>query len=160
MNLAELPALLLQTATLTVAIRKLYKSLYSGTHKFWTYVLLLQDNCVYVGSTDNYYQRFLDHEVQSLYSSAWVRERGPVVRILELFGNSDPDDERYKFLEYCTLYGYEKVRGSTWSQLVLKTPPAPLRTFIRNRSDFEYVPREALDSVHSQVKVLAQQLKN
>lgn len=151
---------LLDAATLAMRIRCTYARLgYSHKERYWTYVVLLQNNTVYVGSTNNPYQRLLDHELQSESSSVWVRQHGPVVRILELVQGSGPGDEKYKYLEYCSMYGWQNVRGHAYCRSVQTSPPMGLHTFERDRADFDYLPRRDVDAIHAAVKDLAKQFK-
>lgn len=111
---------------------------------FYTYVLLLQNENVYVGSTNCLYIRLMEHFCDKERSSQWVRMHGPVIRVLEVVKNAKADDETYKTLEYMTLFGWESVRGSSWCKIDLRGPPAALQKFERHRSDFEYMTRDEI----------------
>ena len=96
-----LEPMLLQSARLSVDIRRAYSRLKRDPGaRYYTYVLLLQNNKMYVGSTDNIYNRLLDHCQMSKSSAIWVREHGPVQRIVEISRNCNRDDETYKTMEY------------------------------------------------------------
>lgn len=144
----SLDELILESARLTVELRKRIKSQQTeGNNPRYTYVLLLQDECVYVGTTTNIYIRLMDHIHETPMSSNWVKEHGPVIRVLEIIKNSTIEDETYKTLEYMTLFGHESVRGASWCKLELRNPPGALQCFARNRMDFEYLQRKEIDDV-------------
>ncbi len=94
-------ALLQQSARLSVAIRRTYATVkLDPAARYYTYVLMLQNSKFYVGSTDNIYNRLLDHCTMSASSAVWVRQHGPVHRVVEVSRNCRADDETYKTLEY------------------------------------------------------------
>lgn len=96
-----LEPMLLQSARLAVSIRRAYaKVKRDPAARYYTYVLLLQNNKMYVGVTDNIYNRLLDHCLMSASSSIWVRQHGPVQRVIEIARDCARDDEAYKTLEY------------------------------------------------------------
>jgi hypothetical protein len=145
-----LDELILESARLTVQLRKRFRAQRDdGTSENprYTYVLLLQDECVYIGTTTNIFIRLMDHLHETTMTSNWVREHGPVIRVLEIIRNSTIEDETYKTLEYMTMFGYESVRGASWCKLELRHPPAAFHTFRRDRSDFEYVYRKEIDEI-------------
>lgn len=142
----DLESLLLQSAHLNAQIRKrLIQSDRPSNAKLFTYVLLLQNNNIYVGSTSNVFVRFHQHFYDTEYASKWVREHSPVLRVLEVVRNSSAEDEVYKTLEYMSVYGHESVRGGHWTNVDMKNPPQALHKFVRNRCDFEYMSREDID---------------
>lgn len=97
----SLENMLMLNARLSVNIRRAYTRLKRDPGaRYFTYVLLLQNNKMYVGSTDNIYNRLLDHCQMSKNSSVWVREHGPVRRVVEVSRDCHHDDETYKTLEY------------------------------------------------------------
>jgi hypothetical protein len=155
-----LHTLLLRSAELTVKIRRTYQRLKPlSDAKFFTYVLLLQDGCVYVGNSDNIYVRLMEHFLQSPNSSNWVREHGPVVRVMELIHHSGKDDETYKFLEWCDLVGHEKVRGAAYCRVDICSPPPPLASFRRDPSRvFQYATRAEINEIVHMALQLARQL--
>jgi predicted GIY-YIG superfamily endonuclease len=127
--------------------------------RYFTYTLLLSDNRVYVGSTDNIYGRLLEHYLMSPSSSVWVREHGPVRRVLEIVEDSAAEDEAYKTLEYMSLFGWESVRGGGWCRAAMRGPPAALADFQRTRADFRYMDRPEIAAVVDHVAALAQDLR-
>ena len=146
METDDLDALLIQSAHLNARIRKrLIQFDQPPNARLFTYVLLLQNNNIYVGSSNNIYVRLTQHLHDTDFSAKWVRLHGPVVRVLEVMKNSLAEAETYKTLEYMTLYGHESVRGAHWTTMELRGPPAALATFQRNRNDFQYLPRSEID---------------
>jgi hypothetical protein len=127
--------------------------------RYFTYTLLLTGNRVYVGSTDNIYSRLLEHYLMSASSSVWVREHGPVRRVLEIVEDSAAEDEAYKTLEYMSLFGWESVRGAGWCRAAMRGPPAALAEFARTRSDFRYMDRSHISDVVDHVAALANDLR-
>jgi hypothetical protein len=159
-----LDELLFQAARTNVAIRREYARLrgvdsggeaVGGGAKHFVYVLLLSSGMFYVGSTDNVYQRLLEHVVMSPSSSLWVREHGPVRRIVEVCRNCGPNDETLKTLEYMMLFGWENVRGSHWCRVALDAPPRPLAGFQRGAAEFEYLSMEEMAVLRARVESLA-----
>jgi hypothetical protein len=147
----SLDELALESAKLLLQVRKRLKAEQtdSSAKYFYTYVLLLQNNNIYVGSTNHLYIRLMEHMHCGERSSQWVRLHGPVIRVLEVCRNSKADDETYKTLEYMSLFGWQSVRGASWCKLDLRGPPNCLKTFCRSRSDFEYLTRDDIDhAVH------------
>lgn len=93
--------MLLQSARLALAIRKEYARVKRDqVAKYYTYVLQLQEGKFYVGNTDNIYTRLLDHKLMTPSSSLWVKQHGPVQRVLEISRKSGKNDEHYKTLQY------------------------------------------------------------
>lgn len=141
--------MLLQSARLALAIRKEYARVKKDqTAKFYTYVLQLQDGKFYVGNTDNIYTRLLDHTMMTPSSSLWVKQHGPVQRVMEIARNSGKEDEHYKTLHVMSMFGWENVRGSSYCRVQMVNPPEALKTFSRNRDgDFEYLSRDEIDAM-------------
>ena len=156
----SLDSLLQNQAKLTVRIRQQYSTKKPDVHaKYFTYVLMLQDGYIYVGNSDNIYTRLMEHFLQSPQSSVWVREHGPIKRVVEIIRNSAADDETYKMLEYCELLGWEKVRGAQHCKLDLRNPPPNLLTFQRDTSrQFDYMCRTDIDAVVRIARKLGSQL--
>ena len=81
------------------------------------YVLLLDNNKYYVGSTNNIVKRFNDHMSDS-YSAAFVSLFKPIGIIkLELCTSIHHEDNLTK--EFMMLHGIDNVRGGTYSQIEL-----------------------------------------
>lgn len=144
----ELEDLILQSARLNVRLRKKLRAEQQDPEAryFFTYVLLLQNGNIYVGSTNSLYMRLYEHLHETDMSSQWVRLHGPVIRVLEISRNSKKDDEVYKTLEYMSLFGWQSVRGAHWCKVELKASPPALHDFQRDRSDFRYLSRQEIDA--------------
>jgi len=144
----SLDDLILESAKLAVQLRKKFKAQHrETTGRYYTYALLLQDECIYIGSSNNIYIRLMEHIYDQVMSSNWVKEHGPVIRVLEIIRNSTPEDETYKTLEYMTMFGWQSVRGASWCKVDLRHPPQALHTFQRTRADFDYLTRKEIDDV-------------
>lgn len=144
-----LGSLLLQSARLGVAVRREYRRVKRHPDaRFYTYVLQLQGGKMYVGNTDNIYQRLLDHFTQSPSSALWVKRHGPVDRVVEISHNSAKEDELYKTLQYMSMFGWEAVRGSSYCKVDMHAPPEALRGFQRDREgEFEYMTPADVEDV-------------
>jgi len=153
-----LEPLLLQSARLAVTIRETYSRVKRDqAARYYTYVLQLRDNKFYVGNTDNIYNRLLDHCLLTPSSALWVREHGPVQRVVEVCRDCCRDDETYKTLEYMTMFGWQNVRGASYCRLTMRTPPAALAEFRRDCTRrFDYLSRPEIDAVVNAVRDLAE----
>lgn len=143
----SLEQLTLETAKLMLQIRKRLQTQQNDPNAkyYFVYVLLLQNDNIYVGSTNNLYIRLMEHHCESERSSQWVRLHGPVKRVLEVTRNARADDETYKTLEYMSMYGWQSVRGAAWCKPDVRGPPAALAVFTRDRADFNYLSRSEID---------------
>lgn len=92
--------------------------------KAYVYVLKLEDDCIYTGFTENLMERLHNHFTAS--GSAWTRLHPPVEVMHVLEG--DKGVEREKTLEMMRVYGWEKVRGSTWCKVDMRNPPSELQS--------------------------------
>lgn len=146
--------LAIESAKLLIQLRKQQH----GSKYWYVYVLLLQNDNVYVGATNNIYMRLAEHLGMTSRSSAWVRAHGPVVRVLEIIKDATDDTERYKTLEWMDILGYRSVRGSCWNNVALHGKPPALKTFRRTRHDFAYVPRSGIDVIVDVSRELAETL--
>lgn len=142
-------AMLLQSTRLALAIRREYGRLKRDqAAKYFTYVLQLQEGKFYVGNTDNIYQRLLDHKMMTPSSALWVKQYGPIQRVVEIARNCSKDDELYKTLQYMSMFGWENVRGSSYCKVQMFRPPEALREFVRAREgEFEYLTAEEVGAV-------------
>lgn len=83
--------------------------------KFVIYVLELEDGCYYVGRTNDLDARIAGHKKKS--GSSWTTKH-PFVSLVESYeGDSLEEDKTTKY--YMMKYGIDKVRGGSYSQLVL-----------------------------------------
>jgi hypothetical protein len=154
-NKDDLNSLLIAQARLGLKVKKKLQTLSNDAKtKYYTYVLLLRDGYIYVGQTDNIYQRMLSHVHIYDSSSQWVKKNAPVERIIEIIKNSRPDDEHYKTLEWMDKVGWQRVRGSYWSSVSLQGPPRDLKDFERENRDFDYVPRKEICEILNVVESL------
>jgi ribulose bisphosphate carboxylase small subunit len=91
-------------------------------NKNYVYILELQDNKYYVGKTYDFIHRILAHTL-SKNATQWTKLYKPI-KILELLSSNIFIillDE-----EYMRLYGWQNVRGYTWSKVIMKNPPKEL----------------------------------
>jgi predicted GIY-YIG superfamily endonuclease len=152
--------MLLRSARLAVAVRCEYTRIKRNPQaKYFTYTILLQDNRLYVGATDNLYLRLLEHCLMSSASACFVKEHGPPLRLVEVVRDSTLQDERYKTLEYMSLFGWQNVRGSHYCRMEMRNPPADLKEFRRDRNDFQYMTPLELEDTWRAVKGMAQDMR-
>lgn len=151
--------MLLQSARLSLAIRREYTRVKRDAGaKYYTYVLQLQEGKIYVGNTDNIYQRLLDHRMMTPSTALWIKQYGPVERVLEVARNSGKDDEHYKTLQYMSMFGWENVRGSSYCKVRMFGPPQALKGFLRTRDgEFEYLSAEEIEGVLREIDDMAAQ---
>lgn len=158
-ELPPLEELFLESERIQIQLRKRFKKERADPDaRYYTYALLLQDECVYVGSTSSLRIRLMEHLHGTSNSSQWVREHGPVIRVLEVTKNSRAEDEAYKTLEYMTLFGWESVRGAGWAKVEMRNPPGALQAFERNRCDFEHLSRKEINDAVFAARNLAKEL--
>lgn len=155
----HLESLLLQSARINVQIKRYFTKVKRDPKiRYYTYVLLLQDNKLYVGNTNNIYNRLLDHCLMSDSSAVWVRRHGPVRRVVEIMRNCDKEDEHYKTMEYMELFGWQNVRGASYCRSSMRQPPAPLKDFRKDADKrFDYLSRAEIDGIVTVVRDLADQ---
>lgn len=155
--MSQLLPKLLQSARLSLEIRNEYARVKrDASAKYYTYVLQLQEDKFYVGNTDNPYTRLLDHKLMTPSSSLWVKQYGPVKRVVEISRNSSKSDEHYKTLLYMSLFGWQNVRGSSYCKVQMFGPPEALKSFARDRdAEFEYLSREEVEAMEASIDELA-----
>ena len=148
-------AMLYEAAALGWAVRRMFREAKDHPdERYFTYVLLLQQGKLYVGSTDNVYARLADHFACNRSSALWVREYGPPVRVVEIIRNSPPGTESYKYCEYADKFGYENVRGGGWCRLVQRREPASVRNFTYRQTEFDHLSRSEIEDVVDKVTKL------
>ena len=88
----------------------------------YVYVLHLQGDFYYVGTTENLSKRLHDHF--SGHGSAWTQLHRPV-GVVEIApgGKQEEKDTTLRRMEQ---HGFERVRGYAWTQTNLKSPPREL----------------------------------
>jgi predicted GIY-YIG superfamily endonuclease len=77
------------------------------------YILQLENQCYYVGRSDNVDQRIQQHFDGQ--GSAWTKLHKPV-RVENIISNSDVFDEDKYVKKYMQEHGIDKVRGGSYSQ--------------------------------------------
>lgn len=85
------------------------------------YVLQLQNNKIYVGSTTDFFRRFEQHA--SGKGSIWTLTHAPLALprgILEVFTQRSSLDEDMTTLRYMASHGIDNVRGGTFSECGLR----------------------------------------
>lgn len=82
------------------------------------YVLKLEDNCYYVGKSDNLQARLQDHFNGN--GSAWTK-RHPPIEVVETRPNVSPYEEDKATKEYMAKYGIHNVRGGSYVTINLDT---------------------------------------
>lgn len=158
-DLEDLLQVLLTSARINVRVRHEYgKRRRTYDTKYFTYALLLQDGKIYVGETNNVYQRLLEHFTMSNSSALWVREHGPVQRVLEITSNAPEGAEEERTLDYMTMFGWENVRGSGWCRKRMMGPPLKLEVHERGAMKHAFMPRKDVDDVVEQVEELIREL--
>ncbi len=158
-QLDEILKVLLDSASANVRVRQEYRKRKRRYEtKFFTYALLLENGKIYVGDTNNIYQRLLEHVTLSASSAMWVREHGPVRRVLEITFDAQEGAEEERTLDYMTMFGWENVRGSGWCRKRMLSPPAKLESHARGEMKHSFVSRKGIDEIVDQVKRLAEDL--
>ena len=83
-----------------------------------TYVLGLEDGCVYVGKTANLKHRLTKHFTGSKGAAAWCLAHKPI----EVKGLHSGDKEKELYYKCCKKYGSDKVRGWYYVHTDLQAP--------------------------------------
>jgi len=86
------------------------------------YVLKLEDNKYYVGMSYDLNRRFGQH--WGGQGAKWTRLHKPVSVEQIIYPATEPGIENRVALEYMRKYGWENVRGGSWSALTLSEPVA------------------------------------
>lgn len=97
-------------------------STYFPPNTSYVYVLRLQGDHYYVGTTENLSKRLHDHFHG--HGSAWTQLNRPECVVEVVPGGRER--EKAKTLEVMREFGWEKTRGYCWSQTQLKSPPREL----------------------------------
>jgi len=132
-------------------------SYHTNGNRFFTYVLQLSNNKIYVGDTSNIYARLISHFQMSESSAKWVRTHGPVVRILEITYDAPPGAERERFMEYASIFGFENVRGSCWCRDSM-TSPFGLNEFKRGQMPHKFLNRSEIHQVERDIRAIVSEL--
>ena len=84
--------------------------------KILIYVLLLNDDCYYIGkTTKNVEERFNEHIKGS---AAWTMLHRPI-KIIETLNTTNPMEEDIVTKKYMLKYGIENVRGGSYTKITL-----------------------------------------
>lgn len=97
------------------------QKIYSGYNKFsdalnYIYVLELNGGNYYVGKTSNIASRFNDHKCGK--GSSWTRIHGGC-KLIEIHPCESLFDEDKHTLDFMDMFGLDKVRGGSFSNVVL-----------------------------------------
>lgn len=130
--------------------------------RYFTYVLLLENegknDKIYVGDTDNIYQRLISHMEMSQNSAAWVKKYGPVKRILEITYDAPPNAEKERFLEYASIFGFPNVRGSWWCRTTGNSnAPFLLDEFVRGQMKHNFLNRQEIRQIEKDIREIVAQ---
>jgi predicted GIY-YIG superfamily endonuclease len=149
---------LYKSAVLNVNVKKEYtkrgRKYDSNGNRYFTYALLLQDNKIYVGDTNNIYMRLLNHFEMSDASSKWVKMHGPVKRILEITYDAPEGAENERTLEFSDIFGHENVRGGFYCKVNQNNAPDALHFFERGQVKHNFMPREEIKRIERQIREL------
>ena len=151
---------LYESAAAAVRVRREYaKRRRAYNEKYFTYALLLRHGKIYVGNTGNIYQRLLEHKLVSSSSSLWVKEHGPVERILEITVDAPAGAEADRTFDYMATFGWEAVRGASWCRTEMRNPPRGLAAFDRGGMAHKFMSRADIDDVEAKVDVLVAEMR-
>jgi len=151
----ELMQVLRESAVANVHVFNRYKKMdrkYYNGNRYFTYALLLQNNKIYVGDTDNIYSRLMSHFEMSESSAKWVKLHGPVKRILEITYDAQLGAENERTLEYADIFGWENVRGGYHCMLELSKPPVSLENFRRGQMKHNFMQRDEIRQIELDIR--------
>lgn len=149
----ELEEHMLGLARATVEVRRQLRS----AHRFWVYVIELNNGFFYVGETDNIWLRLVHHISASPSSAKWVRRHG-FRRVIEVVRNAGPEAETTKTLQWMSMFGWERVRGASFCALDLPGPPTALASFDRFAHAYDHLTAQEVAQVEATARELAQLL--
>jgi hypothetical protein len=132
---------------------KLGRRYNTNGNRYFTYALLLQNGRIYIGDSDSPHLRLMAHFEGSESSAKWVKENGPVKRILEITWDAPPGAERERFFEYASIFGFENVRGSNWCQKTMTTPIS-LENFERGKMSHKFMKRDEIHKIEKEIREL------
>ena len=84
--------------------------------KILIYVLLLNDNCYYIGKTTKHVEERFNEHMKG--SAAWTMLHRPI-KIIETLNTTNPMEEDSVTKKYMLKYGIENVRGGSYTQIIL-----------------------------------------
>lgn len=129
----------------------------TNNNRYFTYALLLQNGKVYVGDTGNIYQRLMNHFQMSESSAKWVKQHGPVKRILEITYDAASGAESERFMEYASIFGFENVRGSYWCRDVMAVPFG-LQDFKRGQMSHNFMSRSEIHEIERDIRKIVESI--
>jgi len=132
-------------------------SYHTNGNRFFTYVLQLSNNKIYVGDTSNIYSRLISHFEMSESSSVWVKTHGPVKRILEITYDAPAGAERERFMEYASIFGFDNVRGSCWCRETMSKPYG-LDEFKRGQMSHKFLSRSEIHQVEKDIRAIVSEM--
>lgn len=100
----------------TISEARLQIQPHSKTDVVHVYVLELEDGRFYVGRTQRTFQRFEQHVTGR--GARWTRLH-PVKDLHAFHPNLNEDDEDRITLEMMRIHGIDRVRGGSWTRLIL-----------------------------------------
>lgn len=80
------------------------------------YVLLCQEQTYYIGKTERKLERIKEHFTGN--GSCWTNLYKPIKVVETIYSNDNMDEDKYT-KKYMMLYGIQKVRGGSYSQVNL-----------------------------------------
>lgn len=124
--------------------------------RFFTYVLKLRTNgMLYVGSTDNIYARLLQHATLDGTAQV-VRAFGPVERLVRVYSDCGPNDEKLVTIELMSEFGHSHVRGGPFCRVdALPAEPVEVRGYRGGCVVGRRMTRAEIDAIMDEVDVLA-----
>ena len=146
----ELERLMLEEARTSVKIR----TALDRTHRYWVYVIELNGGNFYVGETDNVVKRLVDHVLSSKSSSQWVKLHG-FRRVIEIVRNADADAEETKTLAWMTMFGFERVRGASFTYPHITRAPFKLATFDRRVHVYDHLSHSEVAAIEEEARRLS-----
>ena len=135
----------------TIARLELKRSKSDPSAKYFVYVLLLSEGRIYVGSTDNIYDRLTSHFGMTSSAAAWVKLHGPPVRVLEVIADADSGAENRKTIEYMARWGSELVRGGKWHGVFGTETPSCADSYRPDRL-YRSLSRSEIDAIEQEVR--------
>ena len=103
-------------------IKNVHQPQYFLTDTDYVYVLALEDDKYYVGTSKDLHSRLYQHFNGS--GARWTKLHKPIYVYEVTLGGRN--EERIKTLEIMRKHGWENTRGAVWSVCDMKNPPKEL----------------------------------